>query len=313
MRAVVTGGAGFIGSNLVDALVDRGEDVVIIDNLSTGRRANLEAALDGGARLQEVDIRDSDAVGRIIADEAPEVVFHLAAQIDVRKSVADPAFDARTNVEGTVNLLEAARQSGVRRFVNTSSGGAIYGIQDKLPTPEETLPAPMAPYGASKYCAEVYCGLYERLHGMSVCSLRYGNVYGERQDPLGEAGVIAIFCGRLLEGQLPTVYGTGKQTRDYVYVGDVVAANLAAAASDAVGGFNIGTGRETDVLELVRILGELAGGDSFEPEFAPPRLGELERSWIDVTRAREELGWVAQVGLEEGMRRTLEWTRAVAV
>ncbi|HEY3021971.1 MAG TPA: NAD-dependent epimerase/dehydratase family protein [Solirubrobacteraceae bacterium] len=313
MRALVTGGAGFIGSNLVDALLDRGDEVSVIDDLSTGRRANVEPALDRGARLHEVDVREAGAVARVFADERPEVVFHLAAQIDVRKSVADPAFDARTNVEGTVNLLEAAREASVRRFVNTSSGGAIYGVQDRLPTPEGTLPAPMAPYGASKYCAEVYCGLYERLHGMSVCSLRYGNVYGERQDPLGEAGVIAIFCGRLLAGESPTVYGSGEQTRDYVYVGDVVTANLAAAESDAGGGFNIGTGRETDVLELVRILGELSGSaDGFEPEFAPPRLGELERSWIDVDRAHAVLGWAAEVDLEEGMRRTLEWTRAVA-
>jgi UDP-glucose 4-epimerase len=312
MRALVTGGAGFIGSNLVDALLDRGDDVAVVDDLSTGREGNLEEALGRGARLHRADIRDGEGMRALLGEERPEVVFHLAAQIDVRKSVSDPAFDARTNVEGTVNVLEAARAAGVPRVVNTSSGGAIYGAQDVLPTPEATAPAPMAPYGASKACAEVYCGLYTRLYDMSICSLRYGNVYGERQDPLGEAGVIAIFCGRLLAGERPTVYGTGEQTRDYVYVGDVVAANVAAAASDARGGFNIGTGRETDVLELVRIFGELADGGSFEPELAPPRLGELERSRIDVSRAERELGWSAQVGLEEGMRRTLEWTRASA-
>src|SRR3954467_3764520 len=302
MRTIVTGGAGFIGSNLVDALLERGDEVTVIDNLSTGRESNLEQARGNGARLERADIRDGGAMRELVAAARPEVVFHLAAQIDVRKSVADPGFDARTNIEGTVNLLEAARQAGVRRFVNTSSGGAIYGVQEQLPTPEDTLPAPMAPYGASKYGAEVYCGLYERLHGSSVCSLRYGNVYGERQDPLGEAGVIAIFCGRLLAGRQPTVYGTGKQTRDYVYVGDIVSANLAAGERQAGGGFNIGTGRETDVLEIVRILAELSGsGDGFEPEFAPARLGELERSSIDVSRAREELGWEARVGLEEGM------------
>jgi UDP-glucose 4-epimerase len=311
MRALVTGGAGFIGSNLVDALLDRGDDVAVVDDLSTGRAANLDGALERGARLHRADIRDAGAVQALLAGERPETVFHLAAQIDVRKSVADPGFDARTNVEGTANLLEAARAAGVRRFVNTSSGGAIYGVQDRLPTTEDATPAPMAPYGASKACAEVYCGLYERLYDMSVCSLRYGNVYGERQDPLGEAGVIAIFCGRLLSGERPTVYGSGEQTRDYVYVGDVVAANLAAAETDARGGFNIGTGQETDVLGLVRILGALAD-DGFEPEFAPPRLGELERSHIDVSRARSELGWSAQVDLEEGMRRTLDWTRATA-
>jgi UDP-glucose 4-epimerase len=188
----------------------------------------------------------------------------------------------------------------------------MYGAQEVLPTPEDAKPAPMAPYGASKASADLYCGLFERLHGMSVCSLRYGNVYGERQDPLGEAGVIAIFCGKLLAGERPTVFGTGEQTRDYVYVGDVVAANLAAGESDARGGFNVGTGRETTVLEIVEIFRELAGDTGFEPEMAPARLGELERSWIDVSRAREELGWSARVDLRDGMRRTLEWTRANA-
>jgi UDP-glucose 4-epimerase len=305
MRALVTGGAGFIGSNLVDALLARGDDVAVLDNLSTGREANLADALTNGARLHMVDIRDAAAVRELFDNERPEVVFHLAAQIDVRKSVADPAFDARTNVEGTVNLLEAARATGVKRFVNTSSGGAIYGAQDVLPTPETTTPAPMAPYGASKACAEVYCDLFARLYGMSVVSLRYGNVYGERQDPLGEAGVIAIFCGKLLTGERATVFGDGKQTRDYVYVGDVVSANLAAAESETTGGVNIGTGQESDVLELARILG-------VEYDFAPPRLGELERSHIDVTRAREELGWSSAVSLEDGMRRTLDWSREAA-
>src|SRR3954468_16543634 len=309
MRALVTGGAGFIGSNLVDALLDRGDEVVVVDNLSTGREANLEQALGRGATLQNADIRDGAAMIELLGRERPEVVFHLAAQIDVRKSVEDPGFDARTNVEGTANVLEAARQAGVRRLVNTSSGGAIYGAQDVLPTPEDTVPAPMAPYGTSKAGAELYVGLYERLHGMSVCSLRYANVYGERQDPLGEAGVIAIFCGKLLGGGRPTVYGTGEQTRDYVHVEDVVAANLAAGDSDARGGFNVGTGQETTVLEIVDIFKSIGDADAFEPELAPARLGELERSWIDVSRAREELGWAAQVELEDGMRRTLEWTR----
>src|SRR3954465_2452105 len=310
MRTLVTGGAGFIGSNLVDALLDRGDEVAVLDNLSTGRESNLEDAPGRGARLHRTDLRDADGVREVVSGERPEAIFHLAAQIDVRKSVADPAFDARTNVEGTISVLDAAREAGVRRFVNTSSGGAIYGVQEQLPTPEDAVPAPMAPYGASKACAEVYVGLYERLYGMSTCSLRYGNVYGERQDPLGEAGVIAIFCGRLLAGERPPVFGTGEQTRDYVYVGDVVAANLAAGDSDAPGGFNIGTGREATVLELVEVFKRLGGGEAFEPELAPPRLGELERSWIDVTRARVELGWSAEVDLEEGMRRTLEWSRA---
>jgi UDP-glucose 4-epimerase len=306
MRSLVTGGAGFIGSNLVDALLERGDEV------STGREANLEQALGNGATLHTADIRDAAAMREIVGRERPEVIYHLAAQIDVRKSVEDPGFDAATNVVGTINLLDAAREAGVRRFVNTSSGGAMYGNQDLLPTPEDAPPAPMAPYGGSKACADLYCGLYTRLYDMSVCSLRYANVYGERQDPLGEAGVIAIFCGKLLNGERPTVFGTGEQTRDYVYVGDVVAANLAAGDSDARGGFNIGTGQETTVLELVEIFQRLAGGESFEPEMAPARLGELERSWIDVSRAREELGWAAEVELDDGLRRTLDWTRATA-
>src|SRR3954454_3217607 len=312
MRALVTGGAGFIGSNLVDALLERGDEVVIVDNLSTGRESNLAGALEQGATLQRADIRGLQAMLALCEEAKPEVVFHLAAQIDVRKSVEDPGFDARTNVEGTVNLLDAARRAGVRRFVNTSSGGAMYGNQPTLPTPEDATPAPMAPYGASKASADLYCGLFERLYDFSVCSLRYANVYGERQDPLGEAGVIAIFCGKLLAGERPTVFGTGEQTRDYVYVEDVVAANLAAGDSDARGGFNIGTGQETTVLDVVEIFRELSDVDAFEPEFAPARLGELERSWIDVSRARDELGWAAQVDLREGMRRTLDWTRATA-
>src|SRR3954453_11547260 len=278
MRALVTGGAGFIGSNLVDALLARGDDVVVVDNLSTGREANLEEALGRGATLHRADIRDGAAMLPLLEEARPEVVFHLAAQIDVRRSVEDPGFDARTNVEGTVNLLEAARRAGTGRFVNTSSGGAMYGAQEALPTPEDARPAPLAPYGASKAAADLYCGLFERLHGMSVCSLRYANVYGERQDPLGEAGVIAIFCGRLLAGESPTVFGTGEQTRDYVYVGDVVAANLAAGESTAGGSFNIGTGEESTVLDLVELFQKLGAGESFDPEMAPARLGELERS-----------------------------------
>ena len=227
MRALVTGGAGFIGSNLVDALVERGDEVTVLDDLSTGRRENLERRSGGGAELVETDIRDAQAViDALRRASKPEAVFHLAAQIDVRKSAADPAFDARVNVEGTINVLEAARRAEVGRVVNTSTGGAIYGEGRILPAPEDHPVAPEAPYGQSKFAAEGYCELFRRLHGVSTVSLRYGNVYGPRQDPLGEAGVIAIFCGKLLEGGRPTVFGDGLQTRDYVYVGDVVEANL---------------------------------------------------------------------------------------
>src|SRR5215216_728319 len=209
VRALVTGGAGFIGSNLVDALLARRDEVAVIDDLSTGRRENLAP----GARLHEADIRDGATIGALVAELEPEVVFHLAAQIDVRRSVADPAFDARVNVEGTVNLLEAARAAGVRRFVNSSTGGAIYGDAAVVPTPETEPAGALSPYGQSKHAVEGYCALYRRLHGLSAVSLRYSNVYGPRQDPHGEGGVIAIFCGRLAEGRRPTVFGDGTQTR----------------------------------------------------------------------------------------------------
>jgi UDP-glucose 4-epimerase len=309
MRTLVTGGAGFIGSNLVDALVERGDEVTVVDDISTGRRENLTQALDNGAELVESDIRDAQAMLDVFGRARPEVVFHLAAQIDVRRSVADPAADARINVEGTINVLNASLESGARRFVNTSTGGAIYGEGQILPAPEDHPVAPMSPYGNSKFCAENYCSLFRRLHGLSTVSLRYGNVYGPRQDPLGEAGVIAIFCGKLLEGARPTVFGDGKQTRDYDWVGDVVSANLAAAGTDTPGPYNVGTGRETSVLELVEILREIGGGASFEPEFAPERPGEVQRIAINPTRAREELGWEAKTDLREGLRRTLDSLR----
>jgi UDP-glucose 4-epimerase len=220
--------------------------------------------------------------------------------------------DSRINVEGTINVLEAARAAGVGRVVNTSTGGAIYGETDNLPTPEDQPPAPKAPYGQSKFAAEGYCDLERRLFGLSTVTLRYGNVYGPRQDPLGEAGVIAIFCGKLLEGARPTIYGDGSQTRDYVYVGDVVAANLLAADSDAGGPFNVGTGRETSVLDLVEGLREASGDEGFAAEHAPERMGEVQRSSLDISRARDVLGWTPQVDLSEGLRATLDAVRAQA-
>jgi UDP-glucose 4-epimerase len=307
LNCLVTGGAGFIGSNLVDALLARGDSATVIDDLSTGRRENLEGALAAGAELVEADIRDANAVQKAVGEAAPETIFHLAAQIDVRKSVADPAFDASINVGGTANLLEAARSAGVRRFVFVSTGGAIYGEGEgqELPLVEDAPIAPLSAYGQSKFAAEGYLKLYERLYGLSGVSLRLGNVYGPRQDPLGEAGVIAIFCGRLRSGERPTVYGDGRQTRDYIYVGDVVSAALAAAASTARGAINIGTGVETDVLALAERLGEL-GGVEFEPELAPARTGEVQRIAIDPSRARRELGWQAEMALGDGLRLTLD-------
>jgi UDP-glucose 4-epimerase len=308
MKTVVTGGAGFIGSNLVDALLDRGDEVAVIDDVSTGRRDNLAGALERGAELIELDVRDAEAVSAAVERVRPEVIFHLAAQIDVRKSVADPAHDSRVNVEGTINVLNAAHAHGVRRVINTSTGGAIYGEGQILPAPEDHPVAPEAPYGLSKFCAENYCALFTRLHGLSTVSLRYGNVYGPRQDPLGEAGVIAIFCGKFLEGGRPTIFGDGKQTRDYVYVGDVVDANLRAAESDAIGAFNVGRGVQTSVLDIVEALSSLSD-NGFEADHAAPRPGEVQHIALDPSRTRDQFGWEANVDLTQGLRLTLDSLR----
>ena len=308
MRSLVTGGSGFIGSNLVDSLLARGDEVVVVDDLSTGRRENLEPALAKGAELVEADIRDAAAMADLASERKPEQVFHLAAQIDVRRSVADPAFDASINVGGTANMLEAARLAGSSRFAFVSTGGAIYGEGKgkDLPLDEDAAFEPLAPYGQSKLAAEGYVSLYGRLYGLSSVVLRLGNVYGPRQDPLGEAGVIAIFCGKLAASEAPTVYGDGKQTRDYIYVSDVVDAIVAAAQSDASGAFNVGTGVETSVLELIEVMRSLGGGPGFEPEFAPERTGEVQRIAIDCSRAAKELGWSAAVELRDGLAKTLE-------
>ena len=305
MRAVVTGGAGFIGSHLVDALVEGGDEVVVIDDLSTGRRENLESAAGKGATLAEADVTDAAAVSEAFKALGPELVFHLAAQIDVRRSVSDPVFDLGVNVAGTLNLLEAARQTGARRFVLASTGGAIYGegAGRDLPLDETTQCRPDAPYGQSKFAAEGYVSLYGRLYGVSATALRLGNVYGPRQDPLGEAGVVAIFCGALLGDGTPRVFGDGRQTRDYVYVRDVIDAFRAAAASDANGTYNVGTGVETSVLELGELLARFCGRP-FEPQMTPPRPGEIQRIAIDSARAEAALGWHARTSLEDGLEAT---------
>jgi UDP-glucose 4-epimerase len=311
MKALVTGGSGFIGSNLVDALVARGDEVRVLDNLATGRRSNLDGAIAGGAVLVEESITDRAAVDSLLADFEPDTIFHLGAQIDVRRSVSDPRFDSEVNIGGTINLIESAREHGGPRIVFSSTGGAIYGEApaDQIPTPETFVPQPEAPYGQAKYAAEGYMWLAERLYNQSVVALRYGNVYGPRQDPLGEAGVIAIFCGKLLNGEKPTVFGDGTQTRDYVYVDDVVAANIAAAESDVTGPINIGTGQETSVLDLIAALAPYASAD-FTPNFEDARLGELPRSALDVSRANEVLGgWSAKVELSGGLGTTLESAR----
>jgi UDP-glucose 4-epimerase len=305
MPSLVTGGAGFIGSHLVDALVERGEEVVILDDLSTGRRENLTTALEHGAELVEGDVTDPATVSELVEGRRPGAIFQLAAQIDVRVSISDPVFDLGVNVGGTINLLEAARRAEVGRFVLASTGGAIYGegSDRDLPLDETAECLPDAPYGQSKYAAEGYLSLYERLYGLSTAALRLGNVYGPRQDPLGEAGVVAIFCGALLEGRTPKVFGDGDQTRDYVYVADIVEAMLAAGDSSVGGTFNIGTGVETSVLELGGMIAD-ACDRPFEPEMAPPRPGEVQRIAIASSLAADELGWTARTALPDGLVQT---------
>ena len=306
MRVLVTGGAGFIGSHLTDALLARGDEVSVIDDLSAGRSARISER----ATLHKLSVTEAAPLQAVIGQAGPELICHLAAQIDVRSSVAAPASDAQTNVVGTVNVLEAARMSGAR-VLFCSSGGALYGRDAPIPSMEDVLPLPESPYGTAKYCAEQYVGLYNRLHGTSHSILRLANVYGPRQDPTGESGVITIFCARLLAGQRPTIYGDGTQTRDYVYVGDVVAAFLAAAGHGRPGTWNIGTGAEVSVLDLASMIGDVAGRPA-DPEFAPFRPGELQRSAIAVERAKRDIGWNPATSLADGIRATYQWIEAGA-
>jgi len=298
--ALVTGGAGFIGSHLVDALVERGDRVTVIDDLSTGRWENLAGALNRGARFQPASVTDAAAVERVFASARPDVVFHLAAQIDVRHAVADAVHDATVNVIGTLTVLDAALRHQAGRVVLASTGGAIYGDAEEVPTPETATPHPASPYAASKAAAESYVALYRQLHGLSTFTLRLANVYGPRQAG-GEAGVIAIFCAAAAAGETVTIFGDGGQTRDFVYVADVVDAFLRAGDDDGEGHCNIGTGRETSVLDLARELG-------LRTRFEPARAGEVQRSCLDAAVAAQRLGWRAGTTLEAGLRRTLTST-----
>jgi UDP-glucose 4-epimerase len=297
VRAIVTGGAGFIGSNVVDALLARGDEVHVLDDLSRGKRENVADA----ARLHVGDIRTDTTT--LYAEVRPDVCFHLAAQIDVRVSVERPDLDADVNVVGTLRVLEAAREHG-GKIVFSSTGGAIYGECDG-PAAEDHARKPLAPYGVSKLAAEEYIAAYNRLYDSSHVSLRYGNVYGPRQDPHGEAGVVAIFMSALRDGTTPRIYGDGQQTRDYVFVGDVVAATLAAAGHNG-GVFNVGTGGETSVLELYERSQRVAGIER-APEFADPRPGELQRSVLDPSLAARELGWKPEHSLDKGLAATWSW------
>jgi UDP-glucose 4-epimerase len=302
VRALVTGGAGFIGSHITDALLGAGHTVTVIDDLSRGRREQVNTT----AAFVELDIT-TPALAAAFAAARPDVVFHAAAQIDVRESVRDPLHDADVNVVGTVNVLRAAVDTGARRVVFASSGGAIYGDTEVIPTPEDHPCLPESPYGTAKLCAEAYGGTFSRQAGVEFVALRYANVYGPRQDPHGEAGVVAIFATRLVHGEPVVINGDGTQTRDYVHVHDVVRANLAAVDGPA-GIYNIGTGVETDVNTLYRMLAA-ASGVTASAEHGPAKPGEQRRSCLDTSAARARLGWTATIGFDEGVQSTVDYFR----
>jgi UDP-glucose 4-epimerase len=303
MKVLVTGGAGFIGSHLVDRLVQEGHEVAVVDNLSTGKRRNINRA----ARFFKLDIQ-SWRLERVFRNERPNVVMHLAAQMDVRKSVEDPIFDAQVNVLGTLNVLQQSVKHGVRKVVFSSSGGAIYGEQEIYPVPESHITRPLSPYGISKLCGEQYLSYYQRVSGLQIVSLRYANVYGPRQDPDGEAGVVAIFIQKLLNNEQAIVNGNGRQTRDFVYVEDVVEANLAVMGQEIQGTYNVGTGEETSVNDLLRIL--IAHTNSTCKEVhGPAKNGEQVRSVIDSSKLRQEASWEPRTELKEGLKHTVEYFR----
>lgn len=313
MRALVTGGAGFIGSTLVDALLARGDEVLVVDDLSAGTRANL----DPRARLVEADIRDAARLASTAAGFRPDAVYHLAAQIDVRTSMGDPLHDASVNVLGTLSVLQAARDAGARAVVVCSTGGAIYGDGAPLPTTEDEPPEPESPYGLGKLAAERYTRFFVRAHGLPALVLRFANVYGPRQHPAGGAGVVSLFCDRARAGRRPTVFGDGGQTRDFLYVGDVARAALAAADRLATGElagavFNVGTGTESTITELAATVGRIAGldADAFVPDHEPARPGELRRSCLDPSRGLAALGLQAPTTLAEGLAATWAWHTA---
>jgi UDP-glucose 4-epimerase len=301
VRALVTGGAGFIGSTLVDALVAAGAEVSVVDDLSRGRRSRVRDGVD----FHQLDVVD-DRLPALVASVAPEVVFHQAAQIDVRRSVTEPMLDTRINVLGTVNLLEACARASVRRVVFASSGGALYGDTTVLPTPESHPCRPASAYGAAKLSGETYGAVFQQVHGLEFVALRYANVYGPRQDPHGEAGVVGIFAERLAAGEDAVINGDGGQTRDYVFVDDVVAANVRAAETSALGAYNIGTGRACDVNSLYAMAARAAGVER-AAQHGPARPGEQRVSCLDVSRAATLLGWQPRVPLEEGLSRTVAW------
>jgi UDP-glucose 4-epimerase len=303
VKVLVTGGAGFIASHIVDAYVERGHEVFIFDDLSTGQKSNLNPK----ATFHQVDIADAKAV-QWIEQIKPDVLNHHAAQMDVRHSVADPQFDARVNILGFINLLEACKNAGTKKIIFASSGGAVYGEQDVFPAPEEHPTRPSSPYGVSKRTGELYLSYYHQAFGLPYIALRYANVYGPRQSNKGEAGVVAIFISLLLAGKVPVINGDGKQTRDYVYVGDVAAASVAALESPFIGEINIGTGVETDVVTLFQSLRQSVGSP-LEASHGPAKIGEQRRSCLAAQRAADVFGWRPQVSLREGLERTFAYYR----
>ncbi|MFW6116034.1 MAG: NAD-dependent epimerase/dehydratase family protein [Chloroflexota bacterium] len=300
MKILVTGGAGFIGSHAADAFVAVGHEVAVVDDLSAGRRENVNPA----AAFYEVDIR-SEGLELVFAEERPAVVCHHAAQVDVRRSVADPAHDAAVNVLGSLNVLEQCGAYGVEKVIYSSSGGAIYGEPVYLPCDEDHPIQPLCPYGVSKYAVEQYLDVYRRLHGLDYTVLRYGNVYGPRQDPYGEAGVVAIFAGQMVRGETPTINGSGEQERDFVYVGDCARANVLALEGGSGRAYNLGSGEGTSVNRLFEVLKEVTGYQGGAAH-GPEKAGETFRIFLEAARAEEELGWRPKVGLREGLARTVE-------
>jgi len=304
MKILVTGGAGFIASHIVDRYLQLGHQVAVVDNLSTGRRANLNPA----ARFYEVDITDADAIAGVFTAEQPEIINHHAAQMDVRRSVDEPIFDAQVNVIGSLNVVRSALQVGVEKIIYASTGGAIYGELDYSPADEEHPIRPLSPYGISKHAVEHYLYLYQHLEGLNFTVLRYANVYGPRQNPHGEAGVVAIFGKQMLAGQQSTIFGDGTDTRDYVFVGDVVTANQLVLETGNGGIFNISTGIATKVQEVFEAVAE-ASGYGKEPNYAPPRPGDLRHNALDNSNAQQLLDWAPQVPLPEGIALTVDYLR----
>ncbi|HTY13446.1 MAG TPA: NAD-dependent epimerase/dehydratase family protein [Candidatus Omnitrophota bacterium] len=302
MKILVTGGAGFIGSNVVDAYLDAGHEVHVIDNLTTGKKENLNPK----AVFHQADLRDKE-LDRLVGEIKPDVINHIAAQIDVRKSVTDPIYNAEVNEIGTLNLLQAAVKHKAKKILFSSTGGAIYGeVEKKSGAGEDHPQEPISPYAITKRSVEMYLFAYRALYGLTYTVLRYGNVYGPRQDPLGEAGVIAIFCGKMLNGETPTIFGDGKQLRDYIYVGDIAAANLLALTAGDNSIYNVGTGKGVSVNELFAHLKELFAFKG-EATYAPPRTGELFRSVLSAKKIKKELGWKPKVSIKKGLKLTLKW------